>query len=44
MQDTFYLGADLLMRTHTSPVQIRHLEQNPPPVRIVAPGLSLIHI
>ena len=38
MQDTFYLGGDLLMRTHTSPVQIRHLEQNPPPVRIVAPG------
>ena len=38
MQDTFYLGADLLMRTHTSPVQIRHLAQNPPPVRIVAPG------
>ena len=26
------------MRTHTSPVQIRHLEENPPPVRIVAPG------
>ena len=38
MQDTFYLGSDLLMRTHTSPVQIRHLEENPPPVRIVAPG------
>ena len=38
MQDTFYLKGDLLMRTHTSPVQIRHLEQNPPPVRIVAPG------
>ena len=38
MQDTFYLGADLLMRTHTSPVQIRYLEQNPPPVRILAPG------
>lgn len=38
MQDTFYLGPDLLMRTHTSPVQIRYLEQNPPPVRIVAPG------
>ena len=38
MQDTFYLGGDLLMRTHTSPVQIRHLEENPPPVRIVAPG------
>ena len=38
MQDTFYLGADRLLRTHTSPVQIRHLEANPPPVRIVAPG------
>ena len=38
MQDTFYLGGDLVMRTHTSPVQIRHLEENPPPVRIVAPG------
>ena len=38
MQDTFYLKDDLLLRTHTSPVQIRHLEQNPPPVRIVAPG------
>ena len=38
MQDTFYLQNDLLLRTHTSPVQIRHLEQNPPPVRIVAPG------
>ena len=38
MQDTFYLGGGLLIRTHTSPVQIRHLEENPPPVRIVAPG------
>ena len=38
MQDTFYLQGDLLLRTHTSPVQIRHLEQNPPPVRFVAPG------
>jgi phenylalanyl-tRNA synthetase alpha chain len=43
MQDTFYLspaadGAERLLRTHTSPVQIRHLESNPPPVRIVAPG------
>ncbi len=38
MQDTFYLGEDLLLRTHTSPVQIRFLEQNSPPVRIVAPG------
>jgi phenylalanyl-tRNA synthetase alpha chain len=38
MQDTFYLGGDRLLRTHTSPVQIRHLETNPPPVRVVAPG------
>ena len=38
MQDTFYLRDGHLLRTHTSPVQIRHLEANPPPVRIVAPG------
>jgi len=38
MQDTFYLGSDRLLRTHTSPVQIRHLEANAPPVRIVVPG------
>lgn len=38
MQDTFYLSEHRLLRTHTSPVQIRHLEKNPPPVRIVAPG------
>ncbi len=38
MQDTFYLKDNLLLRTHTSPVQIRFLENNPPPVRIIAPG------
>ena len=38
MQDTFYLRDNLLLRTHTSPVQIRHLESHAPPVRIVAPG------
>ncbi len=38
MQDTFYLANDLLLRTHTSPVQIRCLENSSPPVRIVAPG------
>ena len=38
MQDTFYLKNNLLLRTHTSPVQIRFLERNPPPVRIIAPG------
>ncbi len=38
MQDTFYLDENRLLRTHTSPVQIRYLEKNQPPVRIVAPG------
>ena len=38
MQDTFYLDQNRLLRTHTSPVQIRYLENNPPPVRIIAPG------
>ena len=38
MQDTFYLDENCLLRTHTSPVQIRYLENNPPPVRIIAPG------
>ncbi len=39
-QDTFYLKrpADRLLRTHTSPVQIRVLESQKPPVRIIAPG------
>ena len=38
MQDTFYLGSEYLLRTHTSPVQIRCLETKKPPVRIVSPG------
>ena len=38
MQDTFYLEGKWLLRTHTSPVQIRFLKDNPPPVRIVSPG------
>ena len=38
MQDTFYLGSEHLLRTHTSPVQIRCLESKKPPVRIVSPG------
>ncbi|HJQ20994.1 MAG TPA: phenylalanine--tRNA ligase subunit alpha [Gemmatimonadaceae bacterium] len=36
--DTLYLRDDLLLRTHTSPVQIRTLQQYPPPIRILAPG------
>ncbi|MCW5589543.1 MAG: phenylalanine--tRNA ligase subunit alpha [Legionellales bacterium] len=39
MQDTFFLDAhDLLLRTHTSCVQIRQMEQRKPPLRIIAPG------
>ena len=43
MQDTFYLDAEqdgkpLLLRTHTSPVQIRTMLAGPPPYRIIAPG------
>jgi len=43
MWDTFWLKTggpkkSLLMRTHTSPVQIRYMEQNEPPFRIIAPG------
>lgn len=37
-QDTFYLENGAVPRTHTSSVQIRHMEQNKPPIRIVAPG------
>ena len=38
MQDTFYVAGDVVLRTHTSPVQIRTMESQPPPVRIVCPG------
>ena len=38
MQDTFYLPDGRLMRTHTSPVQIRVMEREKPPIRIIAPG------
>ena len=38
MQDTFYLPDDNLMRTHTSSVQIRYMENHEPPIRVVAPG------
>ncbi|MCU7881185.1 MAG: phenylalanine--tRNA ligase subunit alpha [Candidatus Thiodiazotropha sp. (ex Lucinoma aequizonata)] len=38
MHDTFYFDAHLLLRTHTSPVQIRTMEQGKPPMRIIAPG------
>lgn len=38
MHDTFYFDANTLLRTHTSPVQIRHMETDKPPLRIIAPG------
>src|SRR5713101_4391168 len=37
-QDSFYVGDGLVLRTHTSPVQIRTLERYPPPIRVVLPG------
>ncbi|HMN90671.1 MAG TPA: phenylalanine--tRNA ligase subunit alpha, partial [Saprospiraceae bacterium] len=40
MQDTFYLlhSTEMLLRTHTSPVQARVMKSQPPPIRIIAPG------
>lgn len=38
MQDTFYIEDDVVLRTHTSPVQIRVMEEMKPPVRIICPG------
>ena len=40
MQDTFYISKnpDWLLRTHTSSVQIRHMENNDPPIRTISPG------
>ncbi len=39
MQDTFYLADEIVLRTHTSPVQIRTMLARKPPIRIVAPGI-----
>jgi phenylalanyl-tRNA synthetase alpha chain len=38
MQDTFYVSDEIVLRSHTSPVQIRTMQTQPPPIRIVAPG------
>jgi phenylalanyl-tRNA synthetase alpha chain len=38
MQDTFYISENVVLRTHTSPIQVRVMESQPPPVRIIAPG------
>ena len=38
MHDTFYFGDGRLLRTHTSPVQVRAMLKNPPPLRVISPG------
>jgi phenylalanyl-tRNA synthetase alpha chain len=38
MHDTLYLGENVMLRTHTSPVQIRTMQKNKPPIRILSPG------
>ncbi|MBL3950431.1 phenylalanine--tRNA ligase subunit alpha, partial [Bacteroides thetaiotaomicron] len=44
MQDTFYVegkdadGRQLLLRTHTSPMQVRYARMNRPPIKVIAPG------
>ena len=43
MQDTFFVSQDLLLRTHTSPVQIRVMEQCQPPLQIIVPGAVYRH-
>ena len=38
MQDTFYISDAIVLRTHTSPIQVRVMEQHSPPLRVIAPG------
>jgi phenylalanyl-tRNA synthetase alpha chain len=38
MQDTFFISEAVVLRTHTSPLQVRTMEKQPPPVRVIAPG------
>lgn len=38
MHDTFYINKEYVLRTHTSPVQIRFMENNNPPIQIISPG------
>jgi len=38
MHDTFYVNKEHVLRTHTSPVQIRYMENNMPPIQIISPG------
>jgi len=43
MQDTFYFSSNVVLRTHTSPVQVRVMEKRKPPLRIIAPGKVYRH-
>ncbi|MEN9391627.1 MAG: hypothetical protein RL017_925, partial [Pseudomonadota bacterium] len=38
MQDTFYTQGNNILRTHTSPIQVRFAEKNTPPIKVIAPG------
>ena len=38
LQDTFYMSENVVLRTHTSPVQARYMEKNQPPFRMICPG------
>ncbi len=38
MQDTFYVSSDVVLRTHTSPVQVRVMQRKSPPLKFIAPG------
>jgi phenylalanyl-tRNA synthetase alpha chain len=38
MQDTFYVSESIVLRTHTSPIQVRYMEKHAPPIHIIAPG------
>ncbi len=38
LQDTFYINRDILLRTQTSPVQVRYMEKHKPPIKIMVPG------
>ncbi len=38
MQDTFYVEGGMVLRTHTSPIQVRYMETHRPPIKIIAPG------
>jgi len=43
MQDTFYFTSNVVLRTHTSPVQVRTMENRRPPLRVIAPGRVYRH-